>query len=62
MHLVLGTIAAGMIRLVWGLHFSRDRDPQRPLPKWRFSLELAAAAVVFLTAHLGGFLSGINGT
>ena len=61
LHLVLGTIAAGMIWLVWGLHFRARRNPEQGLPMWRFPIELVAAAVVSLTAHLGGFLSGVNG-
>jgi uncharacterized membrane protein len=61
LHLVMGTLAACMIWLVWGLHLRAHRRPERTLPRWRFPIELAAAAVVSLTAHLGGFLSGVNG-
>jgi hypothetical protein len=28
---------------------------------YRLPVEIAAASVVALTAHLGGFLSGVNG-
>jgi uncharacterized membrane protein len=62
LHLVLGSIGAGMIWLVWSVHYRAHRDPERGLPAWRFPIELAAAAIVSLTAHLGGFLSGVNGT
>jgi len=61
LHLVLGSVSACMIWLVWSLHFRARRNPQRGLPVWRFPIELAAAAIVALTAHLGGFLSGVNG-
>jgi uncharacterized membrane protein len=62
LHLVLGTLAAAMIWLVWSFHWRAHRDPDRALSRWRFPVEFAAVAVVSLTAHLGGFLSGVNGT
>jgi uncharacterized membrane protein len=61
LHLVLGSVAACMIWVVWSIHFRAHRDPERKLPLYRLPIELAAAAVVALTAHLGGFLSGVNG-
>jgi uncharacterized membrane protein len=59
LHLVLGLASAALIWLVWQLHF-RGRKPERVLPLYRLPLEALAAAVVALTAHLGGFLSGVN--
>jgi len=59
LHLVLGLTSAVLIWVVWWLHF-RGRKPQRALPLYRLPLEALAAAVVALTAHLGGFLSGVN--
>jgi len=61
LHLVLGTLSACMIWLVWSFHFRAHRDPERKLLMLRIPVELAAVAVVSLTAHLGGFLSGVNG-
>ncbi len=61
LHLVLGLVASGLIWLVWSFHFQARRNPERKLPLYRLPVELAAAAVVALTAHLGGFLSGVNG-
>ena len=61
LHLVLGFAATGMIWLVWSLHFRAHRNPGSKLPLYRLPIELTAAAVVSLTAHLGGFLSGVNG-
>jgi uncharacterized membrane protein len=59
LHLVLGLASAALIWVVWWLHF-RGRKPERTLPIYRLPLEIVAAAVVALTAHLGGFLSGVN--
>ena len=61
LHLIFGTLAACMIWLVWSFHFGAHRDPERKLSMLRIPVELAAVAVVSLTAHLGGFLSGVNG-
>ncbi len=61
LHLVLGCVAAGLIWLVWSIHFRAHRAPGRQLPAYRLPVELVAATVVTLTAHLGGFLSGVNG-
>ena len=59
LHLVLGLASTVLIWLAWWVHF-RGRKPERTLPIYRLPLEAAAAAVVALTAHLGGFLSGVN--
>jgi uncharacterized membrane protein len=59
LHLILGLASAVMIWVVWWLHF-RGRKPERALPLYRLPLEALAAAVVAITAHLGGFLSGVN--
>jgi uncharacterized membrane protein len=59
LHLLLGVASTALIWLIWWLHF-RGRKPERTLPMYRLPLEIAAAGVVALTAHLGGFLSGVN--
>ena len=61
LHFVLGLAASAMIWLVWSLHFRAHRNPEGKLPLHRLPVELVAAAMVSLTAHLGGFLSGVNG-
>jgi uncharacterized membrane protein len=59
LHLLLGLASTVLIWLTWWVHF-RSRKPERTLPIYRLPLEIVAAAVVGLTAHLGGFLSGVN--
>ena len=61
LHLVLGLVSSAMIWLVWSIHFRAHRDVEGKLPIYRLPIEIAAASVVALTAHLGGFLSGVNG-
>ena len=59
LHLVLACVSAVMIWLVWWIHF-RARRKTVYLPSYRLVVELLAVAVVAVTGHLGGFLSGVN--
>jgi uncharacterized membrane protein len=59
-HLVLGVISGGLICVIWYVHFRARQAPGQVLPVYRLSLEAVAVGVVMLTAHLGGFLSGVN--
>jgi uncharacterized membrane protein len=61
MHLVLGCISSVLIWLVLWIHRGARRSPERALPKYRLAIEGLAVLIVGLTAHLGGFLSGVNG-
>ena len=60
LHLTFALLSSTMIWLVWWIHF-RARRRQISLPSFRLAIELAAVGVVAITAHLGGFLSGVNG-
>jgi uncharacterized membrane protein len=60
LHLILGCLSAGLIWLAWWAH-SRARRCGGVPPSYRIPLELLGVAVVSLTGHLGGFLSGVNG-
>ena len=53
-HLVLGVTSSMLIWLVWWMHRRASRIA------FRLPVELLAAVMVAVTAHLGGFLSGIN--
>jgi uncharacterized membrane protein len=59
LHLLLGVFSSLLIWLTWWVHF-RARRRERALPKYRLPLEAATVLVVALTAHLGGFLTGVN--
>jgi uncharacterized membrane protein len=61
MHLVLGWTSAILIWIAWGLHVRARRQLTERLPVFRLVLETLAVAIIGLSAHLGGFLSGING-
>lgn len=61
LHLVLACVSSGMIWLVWWLHFHARRRAE-VLPSYRLAVEFLGVGIVALTGHLGGFLSGVNGT
>jgi len=59
-HLVLGWSSALLIALTWWLHRRWRRAPGEFLPLGRLPVEILTVAVLTLTGHLGGFLSGVN--
>jgi uncharacterized membrane protein len=60
LHLVLACVSTVVIWLVWWVHF-RARRRTVLVPNYRLIVELVAVAVIAVTGHLGGFLSGVNG-
>lgn len=62
MHLVLGCVSSLMIWMVWLIHVRTQRKPGALLPGYRLPIEVVAVAIVTVTGHLGGFLSGVNGS
>jgi uncharacterized membrane protein len=59
-HMVLACLSTVVTWLVWWIHF-RVRRSGHQLPTTRIPLEILGMAVIALTGHLGGFLSGVNG-
>jgi uncharacterized membrane protein len=60
LHLVFAIASATIIWLVCLIHY-RARKRRGPLPVYRLPLEIIGVAVIAITGHLGGFLSGVNG-
>ena len=61
LHLAMGLISSALIWLVWSIHFTACRNSVSKLPLYRLPIEILATIVIAMTAHLGGFLSGVNG-
>jgi uncharacterized membrane protein len=61
MHLVMGCVSGVLIFVVWLIHRRAQRRNGGILPAYRLPMEAAAVAIVTVTGHLGGFLSGVNG-
>jgi uncharacterized membrane protein len=59
-HLVLGVASSAIICLVSCIHFRSRRQSEQGLPFYRLPIEVLAVAVVAITGHLGGYLSGVN--
>jgi len=59
MHLVFASLSSITIWLVWWVHF-RGRRREGTLPSYRLAIEFVGIALVALTGHLGGFLTGVN--
>ena len=60
LHVVAASIAALLVITSWWLHWRTRRTEPVVLPRYRIPVELLGVAAIALTAHLGGFLSGVN--
>ncbi len=60
LHFALGVLSGILIGVIGWIHFRAGRSPGRPLSDYRLPLEFITAVIVIFTAHLGGFLSGVN--
>ncbi len=61
MHLLMGCVSSVFIWIVWLVHMRAQRKQGEALPGYRLPIEAVAVAIVAVTGHLGGFLSGVNG-
>ncbi len=59
-HLLFGITSSVMICLTWYIHFRARRVSEQASPSFRLPVELVAVAVIAMTAHLGGYLTGVN--
>jgi uncharacterized membrane protein len=60
LHFLLGCTSGLLICVVGWIHLRQFRSADYRLPTYRLPLELITVAVVILTSHIGGFLSGVN--
>lgn len=60
-HLLLGCISSVLVWATFWIHKRARRDAGGMLPVYRLPIEGIAVIMIGLTAHLGGFLSGVNG-
>ena len=61
MHLVMGSVSSVLIWVVWVIHKRAQRQNRGILLAYCLPIEAVAVAIVTVTGHLGGFLSGVNG-
>jgi uncharacterized membrane protein len=59
-HIVAASMAAMLVILSWWLHWRSRKLGSSVLPRLRIPIELFGVAIIGLTAHLGGFLTGVN--
>jgi uncharacterized membrane protein len=60
-HLLFAIVTCGLMWIVGLIHIGgRKRSDAQAPPRYRLALELVTAILVGLTAHLGGYLSGVN--
>ena len=60
LHLILGCASSLLISAVGWIRFRERRVANSCSPAYYLPLEALTAVVVALTAHVGGFLSGVN--
>lgn len=61
LHIFLALFSSVLIWLVCGLHVWEKRNPLASSTAPRLTVEFLAVALTLLTAHVGGFVSGVNG-
>ena len=61
MHLILGCASSLLIWIVLLVHLRARGSHAGVPPSYRLPIEAVTVALVMLTGHLGGFLSGVNG-
>ena len=60
LHFVAATFAGLLVVASWWIHWRARKSDTLALPRYRIPIELLGVIVITLTAHLGGFLSGVN--
>jgi len=60
LHLIAALSAALLVIASWCVHWRTRKAEPALLPRYRIPVELLGVAILALTAHFGGFLSGVN--
>jgi uncharacterized membrane protein len=60
LHLIAALSATLLVIASWWVHWRTRRAEPAVLPRYRIPVELLGVSLIALTAHLGGFLSGVN--
>lgn len=60
MHFVAASFAGLLVVASWWMHWRARKSESLSLPRYRIPIELLGVTVIALTAHLGGFLTGVN--
>ena len=59
-HLMAASTAALLLIASWWVHWRARKASVPLLPQYRIPIELSGFVLIAVTAHLGGFLSGVN--
>ncbi len=59
-HLLFAIVSCGLMWIIGLIHIKLRRSGTQPPPRYRLAIEFVTAILIGLTAHLGGFLSGVN--
>jgi len=59
-HIVTACMAATLVIASWWVHWRSRKSESRIIPRLRIPVELLGLVAIGLTAHLGGFLTGVN--
>jgi uncharacterized membrane protein len=60
LHVIAASFAGLLVVGSWWVHWRAGKSEPLLLPRYRILVELLGVALIALTAHLGGFLSGVN--
>jgi uncharacterized membrane protein len=60
LHMIFGLASTLLVWTAWMIHFRARRNSGTTLPSYRLALEFVGVALLAVTGHLGGFLSGVN--
>jgi uncharacterized membrane protein len=58
-HLILGVVTTVLLCVLWAIRVKHPADPGRPISNLYIVLGILTVAVISLTGHLGGIVSGI---